>query len=138
MNNYAKIYWLTRLDGINSFFVGMAVISILVLIAIIIYNVASKDFDEFESEKEVKVRAAFRTMLASKIKWLITTSLIGIIVSILLPTQNEAIIIVAGGKTMDFIQADTSITKIPEQTTLIISQFLENKIKELNEPEENK
>ena len=37
----------------------------------------------------------------------------------------------AGGKTMDFIESDTSINKIPAQTTKLITNYLEQQIKEV-------
>lgn len=138
MNNYAKIYWLTRLDGINSFFIGMAIISILLIIGIIIGVLMSKDFDEFHHDETLKSRIKLREKFMSKIKYLVFTFFLGILVSIFLPTQKEAIIIIAGGKTIDFVQQDTSISKIPEQTTLLISSFFDKQIKELNEPTKNK
>lgn len=48
-----------------------------------------------------------------------------------IPTKNEALLIVAGGKTMDYIQSDTSLSKIPYQTTQALSTVLENEIKKL-------
>lgn len=51
---------------------------------------------------------------------------------VFLPTQKEAIMIIAGGKTMDFIQKDTSVRKIPHQTTEFISEYLDKQIKELS------
>lgn len=134
MNNYAKIYWLTRLDGINGFFIGMAIISIVLVIGIIIGSLMSKDFDEFYHGEELKSRIKVREQFTSKVKYLVFTFFLGTLVSIFLPTQKEAVLIVAGGKTIDFIQADTSIRKIPEQTTLLISSFFDKQIKELNEP----
>lgn len=47
---------------------------------------------------------------------------------VFVPTKNEAIVIIAGGKTLDFIKQDSSLNKIPSQTTAIISQFLQNEI----------
>ena len=134
MNNYAKIYWLTRLDGINGFFIGMAIISIVLIIGIIIGGLMSKDFDEFYHDEKLKSRIKVREQFTSKVKYLVFTFFLGTLVSIFLPTQKEAVMIVAGGKTIDFIQQDTSIRKIPEKTTLLISSFFDKQIKELNEP----
>ncbi len=134
MSNYSKIYWLTRLDGINGFFIGMAIISIVLLIAIIIGNLMSKDFDQFHSGEKLKARIKTREQIVGKIKYLIFTFFLGTLVAIFLPTQKEAVFIVAGGKTIDFIQKDSSIQKLPEQTTLLISTFFDKQIKEMNEP----
>ena len=134
MNNYEKIYWLTRLDGINGFFTGMVTISIVLIIGIIIGSLISKDFDEFYHGENLKSRIKVREQFTRKVRYLVFTFFLGTLVSIFLPTQKDAVMIVAGGKTIDFIQQDTSIKKIPEQTTLLISNFFDKQIKELNEP----
>lgn len=56
MNNYSKIYWLTRLDGINGFFIAMAIISAVLIIGIAVYYFLSKDFDEFHNGDRLKIR----------------------------------------------------------------------------------
>jgi hypothetical protein len=64
------------------------------------------------------------------------TAILGLV---FVPTQKEAVVIFAGGKTIDFIEADSSIQKIPHQTTEMISKFMENEILEMNkELERNK
>lgn len=52
------------------------------------------------------------------------------LVLIFLPTRNEVIAIYAGGKTLDFAQQDSSLAKIPAQTTEVISNYLDKMIKE--------
>jgi len=133
MDNYTKIYWLTRLDGINGFFIGMAIISIILILVIgiglLIAHYMNDCFNGDELKQRLKTMAAFK----SKLNYLVFTFFLGTLVSIFLPTQKEAVMIVAGGKTIDFIQNDTSIKKIPEQTTLLISSFFDKQIKEMNE-----
>jgi len=48
-----------------------------------------------------------------------------------MPSKNDMILIYAGGKTMDYVQKDTSLQKIPYQTTAIISDYLDKTIKEM-------
>lgn len=132
MSNYEKIYWITRLDGIHSLFVSMAVISVLSIIAIIIAIYYYRDFIHFYEGEALKARLSIIAKLNKLLKIAFITASIGIIVSTFLPTKNEAIAIIAGGKTIDFIQKDKSISKIPSQTTLLISKLLDEKISELD------
>jgi hypothetical protein len=60
-----------------------------------------------------------------------TFFVLGVVCASLTPTRNEAILIMAGGKTLDFAQSDTSLSKIPYEATEIISGYLEKSIKEL-------
>lgn len=45
-------------------------------------------------------------------------------VEIFLPTRNEALLIIAGGKTIEFIKKDTSTQKVPGQVTKLVSDAL--------------
>lgn len=113
MSNEAKIYWLTRLDNFNAFLIIMAIL--LICITAITYFVKFIEFeDDYISAKKTNKYA-----------------IIGIILFFIvafIPSKNEAILIVAGGKTMDFVQQDTCINKIPSQTTAIITKFLDEQI----------
>jgi hypothetical protein len=133
MNIYSKLYWLTRLDGIQGLFVAIAIIIFVGCVAIFIWKFASEDFDEFCEEEEIEIRKKQRKSMFGKIKWMMPLGFVFLLLSILTPTKNEAIFIVAGGKTIDWIQNDTSICKIPSQTTAIISDFLDNQIKKMGE-----
>lgn len=131
MSNYAKIYWLTRLDSLHSLFCGMIVLGSVSIFAIILYKFMSTDFDEFYSGQNLKDRKDNRASVTSKIKWFVFILILGSIGSAFLPTQKEAVLIVAGGKTIDFVQGDTSIQKIPGQATTLISTFFDKQIQEL-------
>lgn len=123
MDNYSKIYWLTRLDNIQS---GITTIFVISIIAIFIYYfimlIVSDDPDATES------------MIKNYGKKATIAFWVGIISGIFLifiPTKNDMILIYAGGKTMNYIQSDTSLNKLPYQTTTIISNYLDKTIKEL-------
>lgn len=128
LNNYSQLYWLTRLDGIKGFSVTVLVICGILAFATFLFLAIEGEWMDKEKSKPLK-------------KWrnglFIATFVFGLI-SIFIPTKNEMIFIYAGGKTMDFIDIDTSINKIPAQTTKIITDYLEKQIKETNEDGRNK
>lgn len=136
MNNYEKIYWLTRLDKIEGLFCTISILSIILLVVIYVGCAMSADFDEFKGQEKQKERKATRVNLKKNRYWLVPLMVISALITTLTPTRNEAIIIMAGGKTMDYIQTDTSLSKIPYQTTSIISEYLDKTINELKK--ENK
>jgi uncharacterized membrane protein len=131
MNNYEKLYLLTRLDGIGGLFTAIAAFSFLTILGIFVYEWASSDWDVIYGEEKQKARKEERKKHTNKIKWITLICILFTISSILIPSQKEAIFIIAGGKTIDFIEADSSIQKMPEQTTQIISSFLDKQIKEI-------
>jgi hypothetical protein len=125
MNNYSRIYWLTRLDSIKellgwSIFVSVCVVIIYLILRVVISS------QEAEDEFHIKRYSIYKNIG-------IWVFIISCLIYTFMPTRNEALIIMAGGKTLEYIQQDTSLSKIPYQTTNILSTLLENEIKKLNE-----
>jgi len=123
MNNYSKIYWLTRLDNIQVFFITALSISIFIFFAYHVIKGIECDWDE-EKENFEKAYGKYKTISF----W---TSIIAGFILVFMPTKTDIILIYAGGKTMGYVQTDTSLSKIPYQTTAIISKYLDNSIKEM-------
>lgn len=114
MSNLAKMYWLTRLDNLHTIFIVFSVISLVT--ALCLY--AIHYFEEIKiKRKGISIVTFFIFMLLCNF----------------VPTKNEMILIYGGAKTMDFVQSDTSINKLPSQTTKIISDYLDKEIKSLKE-----
>lgn len=132
MSNYSKIYWLTRLDYLQGIFIGLGV-SVLLICAIIgFYHFVAQD-TSYEREEKVKEIKAGRDRCIKRLKLLIPISVLLFIVNAFIPSKNEAILIMAGGKTLDYVQKDTSLAKVPFQTTAIISEYLDKTLKEMKE-----
>lgn len=123
MTNYTKLYWLTRLDNIQ------ALLSIALLISGAIYIVyyIARYIDCFDSDDRIKYKKEFGKY--ANVSFIIT--LISGIILVFMPTKKDIIIIYAGGKTMDYVQSDTSLAKIPYQTTAIITEYLDKSLKEI-------
>jgi hypothetical protein len=118
--NYSKqIYWLTRLDGIHRLFDTIMILSIL---GLVIYMVI-KLIDYIELNEGTK-----RPWLVAICIFFLSISAIG---KTFLPTTKEAIFIVAGGKTLDYITTDTSVNKIPDKLANITTTWLDQKLDEL-------
>lgn len=132
MSNYAKLYWLTRLDSISIFFGFLIAFAIISAIVFLIMH--SDSPLSFETDK-LKVWPAKQKNYVNWIKKCLFAAVFFLLIEVFLPSKRDVILIVAGGKTIDFIQSDTSINKIPAQTTAIISDFLNKKIKELKTTE---
>ncbi len=130
-SNTQGLYWLTRVDSFKHLLNGTAIALLIIIVIITIGSFMSADFDEFTYDKEkLKNRKSTREYFKSKIKWMLPLALSCCIVSVFIPCKNDIIFIVAGGKTMDFVESDTSINKIPAQTTKLITNYLEQQIKE--------
>lgn len=123
MDNYSKIYWLTRLDYLQGIFIACAIVLGLLIVAHLVNHLI-----KIVEDAEIVI-------LNSVFKRTITISFfcLSVIAACLTPTKNEMILIYAGGKTMNYVQSDTSLSKIPYQTTSIISEYLDKSIKELKD-----
>lgn len=126
MDNYSKIYWLTRLDFVGGIFIFIAVFFGVWLAAYIINKIVCT----FDDSTEMVVLKNTTTRVVVIVLFTVFTFIAGLI-----PTKTEMIMIYAGGKGMDYVQTDTSLAKIPYQTTQIISTYLDNTIKEMTKKE---
>jgi len=127
MSNYSKLYWLTRLDAIHSLMVGIIIFSSIALIIYLLFYLIEgsvNELDEDERKDFVKIYGIAKRL---SMCFLIPSILIVMFV----PSKNEAILIMAGGKVLNFAQQDTSLSKIPAQTTAIISSYMDEQIKKL-------
>lgn len=118
--NYSKqIYWLTRLDGIHRLFDTMMILAIVGLVILIVV----KTINYLDCEEGTK-----RPWLVAICIFFLSISAIG---KTFLPTTKEAIFIVAGGKTLDYVSTDTSINKIPGKLADITTTWLDQKLNEM-------
>jgi len=129
MNIYWKLYWLTRLDSLNGMF--NAILTIGIAMMVLFY------FIKFINHIEGDDNEIYTRKNRWKIIWAFILIGIAIIGITLTPSKNEAILIIAGGKTIDWISKDTSICKIPSQTSELVSSFLDKQIKELSKEEKS-
>lgn len=115
MSNISKLYWLTRLDYFQGFLITFVFLSLIFTLVVLINAWMDSEWDN------------------NWVKWAKRLPVIAGIVALMIcfvPTKNEMIFILVGGKTMDFIQADSSLNKIPGQTTAIITNYLDKALKE--------
>jgi hypothetical protein len=134
MSNYAKIYWLTRLDSLNVLFFTIAVISTIILLVyalVYVITAATEEWDEGE-------RKAYEANWGWIKNSCLFVSIVCGLCATFIPTKNEALLIYAGGKTLNYVQSDTSLAKIPNQATSIVSEYMDKALKELKEESKKK
>jgi hypothetical protein len=125
MSNTASLYWLTRLDGIESVLMTISLVSGILLLIAFVFTIVSDVMNDDDGMVGVKKWA----------KRLGLTFFISLMINAFTPSRDEAIFIMAGGKTLDFAAQDSSLQAIPAQTTLMISKFLEQQIEEIESTE---
>jgi hypothetical protein len=122
METTTQLYWLTRLDGVLIIFGTLTVIGIIISIFL---SLAAVGGDLDLSDKD-------SLRLFKKFVVIFSISVLGVV---FIPSKDEVVFIIAGGKTIDFIKNDTSINKLPSQTTKYISEVLQKEIDKLDKEE---
>ena len=125
MSNTLFIYLLTRLSSIQGLFVGLAIFTGLCALGYFIYTMSQYDTWSDEKPDEKKIATGQKGMK----RWGIT-SIIFILFAVMTPDTKEAILIVAGSKTLDYVQKDTSLQKIPYKATELVLKKMEEYIDE--------
>ena len=123
MSNSFWIYLITRLDIFIGLSMAFAIIS--ALFTVLTYAWKSMEFSEDYEGDKIKIARANKT-----IKLSLRICIIFTVVASLLPSSKEAIMIYAGGKTMDYIQQDTSLQKIPYKATEIVIKKMDEYLNE--------
>ncbi len=122
MNNYFLLYLISRLDAIHVVcgVVGFIAAIVLVFYYLIYFGVGIHD-DEYKPLFGKYAKAS----------GIILITCLSII--LFTPSTKDAIIIYAGGKTMNYVESDTTLQKLPQQTTIFISEYLDNAVNEIKE-----
>lgn len=124
MSNIALIYWLTRLSSISDFFLTLGVISAAIVgIGFLGYSMAVLDC--WDDDRIAKYKVARKKFINKT--WV---PMLFFVLYILTPNTKEAILIVAGSKTLDYVQKDTSLQKIPYKATELVLKKMEEYIDE--------
>lgn len=124
MSNIALIYWLTRLSSISDFFLTLGVISAAIVgIGFLGYSMAVLDC--WDDDRIAKYKVARKKFINKT--WV---PMLFFVLYILTPNTKEAMLIIAGGKTMGYVQKDTSLQKIPYKATELVLKKMEEYIDE--------
>ena len=137
--NYTKLfYWLTVADNAKTLFVWGITIFTLIAVASTITNIifrvgsvskTKSDGYSNKSDDERKEDAAVASGARGWMKWSIPLSLLFWSLYILTPSKKDALLIVAGGTTLNFLSTDSSAKQIPHE----LSSFLVTEIRNLAE-----
>lgn len=120
--NTQNLYWLTRLDTFKGIGIALMIIGLVATFILFI----SIQIEGYDKEGRQEMRQEYSWVRKITIPFII----FGGLTTLFLPSRNEVIFIIAGGKAMDFVESDSSLNKIPAQSTKLITDYLENQIKD--------
>lgn len=137
MNWYNIFYWITRADSVKNFFdtssnifTWVSVLSFIALVCISAFahsviseNNIRNDEDE-KTDPDVRGYQRLRRYFSYIFYVSLGLSLITWTAYVFTPTKKEALLIMAGGGTMNFLTTDSSAKQIPhEMSTFVITEL---------------
>lgn len=125
--NYTKLfYWLTVADNAKSMFVVFIIIfTLAALISTVLFFVSLTDDDLGNEEKRY-----FNEMCRKWMWWSFPFLILFWSCFIFTPSKRDALLIVAGGQTMNFLTTDSTSRKIPHELSDFVVTELKNMAKD--------
>ncbi len=129
MNWYSIFYWLTVADGVKSAFdVFSNIFTWFTIVALIIYIIAtiyghSGECNDKDVNKHWRKHLGW---IMSLCMFLTTVTWVGYMA---IPTKKDALLIVAGGSTMNFLTTDSAAKEIPHE----VMNYLVTELKSMSE-----
>jgi cytochrome bd-type quinol oxidase subunit 2 len=119
MNYTSLFYWLTVADNARTLFIwGIVLFTILSVIAIASLFIMGVDEEDLNSDTRVLARKwAWRSVPFMFLFWSLF---------IFTPSKKDALLIVAGGQTMNFLTTDKSAKQIPHELSAFVVTELKN------------
>ena len=132
MNEYFLIYIICRLDAFAiTLKVWLLLIGFIIIGAVCFWIGFSGPYATDEASANV------RKIAATVFKRAAFAFVVGMTVLPFVPSTQNALTILAGGKTLEFANKDKSLQKIPGQTTAIVASFLQNELNKLRKNTES-
>ena len=119
MDNTFFIYLATRLSGIQNVSIAITGASGAILMGLMLYRLIELD-DNLVHDYKVEQTTKRIEINNKKQKTAKRFFFISLFFAVFTPDTKEAVMIYAGGKTLDYVQKDTSLQKIPYKTTELI------------------
>jgi len=127
--NYTKLfYWLTVADNARTFFLTMIVLfTAVAFIATIAYFVNSNT----NGNGQTKEDEIYQKMSRKWIWWSYPFMILFWMLYIGTPSKKDALLIVAGGQTLNFLVTDSSAKQIPNELSSFVLLELRNMAKDV-------
>lgn len=113
-----EIYWITRLNGINTFFNVMTVFGIVFTVISIVGYIVTKN-DDF-------VNDCWKELWIKLFKYCFPATIIVTLLFIFTPTTKEALMIYGVGGTIDYVKSNDSTKQLPDKCIKALDKWLDS------------
>jgi hypothetical protein len=125
-----EIYWITRLDSINTIATVAIILSITLSVIIyalylgfngqIIYD-AARGYDT-----KVKEYTGYKNTCKNILKYTIPTVIVGSLMLVFIPTTKEALLIYGIGGTVDYIKQNPIAKQLPDKCVKALDKWVDS------------
>lgn len=114
-----EIYWITRLDLIVVLSAFVVLICTLVGIGYVLVSDGSI------------------TDSISRIKWMIVTDVIALLILVFVPTSKDALMIYGLGSVKEYVESNNKVKELPDKAIEVLDKYLDNINKDVNKNSNN-
>ena len=122
-----EIYWITRLDSINTLTLALMVLSITIsaIVTIVYYGCnGQKIYDEAYTSSESKEYRGYMNTCKNVLKYSLPIAIISSLLTVFIPTTKEALLIYGIGGTIDYIKSNPTAKQIPDKCITALDKWV--------------
>ena len=123
-----EIYWLTRLDSINTVSLTLLITTVAIsAIVIVIYLTANgqRIYDESRGyESSVKEYKGYCETCKNILKYSVPICIISCLLVVFVPTTKEGLLIYGVGGTVDYIKNNPTAKQIPDKCIIALDKWV--------------
>lgn len=108
-----EIYWITRLDYVQNFFIAFLILTGLVIVVATIFFLCDVAYSE-ETSKAKRV-----------LKWAVPSFAIALSVLCFIPSTKEGMLMYGIGGTIDYIKSNDKVKQIPDKAVDALIKWLD-------------
>ena len=114
----AEIYWITRLDYVQGFFIAFLILTGIVIAIATISFLCDDAYDE-EAPKAIRV-----------LKWAVPSFAIALSVLCFIPSTKEGMLMYGIGGTIDYIKSNDKAKQLPDKCIDALTRYVDSIEKE--------
>lgn len=118
-----EIYWLTRLDSVQGFFITALVIGAIFTLACWIINMVCTDLSNSNIAKSTNDSYAKKAKW--NLRWSIPLLIFGISGVCFIPTTKDALLIWGVGGSIDYLKENPTAKQLPDRLINILDQWVD-------------
>ena len=131
----SEIYWLTRVDTLNTIFGWM--IAIPVIVGIIMFIVFLISMDNLRNDEIDENWLSFKKYCKKFRNVLLPVFIVGILGTGFCPTKNDMLLIYGVGGSIDYLRSNPTAQKLPDKCIEALDVWVESLISNKHEKELN-